>query len=106
MLGAEAWPGGLAEFAGRFNARTGPRPPVAADLSDPAAWRGLELPPDTDMAVAVVAAPREGAAERWYLYSPILRRVQRLDLAPRHERNLKRISYLKIHCVSGNQQGV
>jgi hypothetical protein len=43
----------------------------------------VALPENTDLALAVVPAPREGAADRWFLHSPLLGAVQRLDGAPR-----------------------
>jgi hypothetical protein len=82
LVGVDAWPRDLAEFGERFSTVTGVVAPARADLSAVAGWARVVLPEDTDLALAVVPAERSGAADRWYLYSPVLRRVTRLDAAP------------------------
>jgi len=82
LVGADEWPRPLQPFAQQFNTTTGIAPPPSADLAQAASWSEVRFPEQTDLAVAVVAATREGARDRWYLYSPILRKVQKLDVAP------------------------
>jgi len=82
LVGADAWPGGLTEFGSRFSTVPGLARPQDADLSTPAGWTRVKLPDDADLALAVVPAERSGAADHWYLYSPSLRLVTRLDHAP------------------------
>jgi tetratricopeptide (TPR) repeat protein len=82
LINVEAWPPLLAEFGEGFSSVTGIVPPSGADLSTVDGWAGVELPGDTDLALAVVAPERSGASERWYLFSPVLRMVTRLDATP------------------------
>ena len=83
LVGASAWPAGLDRVRQPVQHRGGHRPAAAgADLSAVAGWAGVDLPEDTDLALAVVPAERSGAADRWYLFSPVLRQVTRLDAAP------------------------
>lgn len=82
LLGAEAYPPPLLFLATRFNTSAGLALPRGRDLSEPGGWRGLELPPHTDIALAVVPAERAGARDRWHLWSPILGIVRTLDAPP------------------------
>jgi hypothetical protein len=82
LIGAEAWPSGLADYASQFSIDEGSPLPPDVDLSTSAGWGALRLPENSDLALGVVRATREGAQDLWYLYSPILRSVQRLDGAP------------------------
>ena len=69
----EQWPTALAAYAEAFNTTDGGRPPRRVDLASRRGWSDVRLPDDTDFAVAVVPATREGARDRWYVFSPILR---------------------------------
>lgn len=82
LVGADEWPPGFSAFGEQFSTTAGVALPGGADLSDMTGWSDVELPPDTDVALAVIPAAREGAADRWYLYSPMLKAVARLDGAP------------------------
>lgn len=82
LVGAEAWPEAWREFAAAFNAHRRAERPPAADLSDPGGWAAVALPEHTDLALAVIPAARPGAADRWYLYSPILRQTREVPVAP------------------------
>jgi tetratricopeptide (TPR) repeat protein len=82
LVGVAAWPRDLAEFGDRFSTLPDVAPPQGGDLSAPADWARVKLSDDTDLALAVVSAERGGAGDRWYLYSPTLRQVTRLDRAP------------------------
>jgi hypothetical protein len=82
VVGAESWPGPLASFAERFNLAGGLPMPAGVDLSTARGWDELSLPAGTDVAVAVVPAGREGMRDDWFLYSPILRAVREIEVAP------------------------
>ncbi len=45
--------------------------PRDADLGGKDGWTGLRFPPEVDLAFGLVPARRQGAAGRWYLYSPL-----------------------------------
>jgi tetratricopeptide (TPR) repeat protein len=81
LLGASEWPSELAALAAAFNT-TSRGTAAPADPSAAVGWREVELPQNTDLALAVVRAEREGARDRWFVYSPILRRVAPLESAP------------------------
>jgi len=86
LIGAEAWPPGLAGYVAQFSIDRGSPLPADVDLSTAAGWAALRLPENSDLALGVVRATREGAQDVWYLYSPILRSVHRLDGAPERRR--------------------
>ena len=71
LVGAE-WPKGWSAAASAWSLRGRADLPVSADLTTAAGWKGIELPPGTDLALAVV--PRAGIAgdDRELLYSPAL----------------------------------
>lgn len=82
LVGSPVWPAPFSGFTGEFSTGPGIDLPEGIDLSKPADWEKLELPENTDLALGVVPASREGAPELWYLYSPILRTVERIDAVP------------------------
>jgi hypothetical protein len=82
VIGADAWPRTLEEYGAQFSTTAGLPLPDPAKLDTAADWAAVDLPANTDLALAVVPDSREGAADRWYLYSPLLELVQRLDAAP------------------------
>lgn len=82
LVGAERWPAELADCGSRLSTTAGIVPPAGADLSSASGWAGVGLSEDTDLALAVVPAERRGAADRWYLFSPVLHQVTRLDAPP------------------------
>jgi hypothetical protein len=53
-----------------------------SDFSRVETWRGLNLDRDTDLALAPDADSRQGAASSWWLYSPVLRSLDRLAELP------------------------
>jgi hypothetical protein len=76
------WRSRAAAWLEGWNVREPVRAPDGADLAEPAAWEGLPLPPDTDLALAWSEARSEGGPG-WLLYSPHLRAVSRVsDLPP------------------------
>jgi hypothetical protein len=82
-VGEEEWPPALRGWVSGLNDLGRVRDPrrsssARGDLSNPEAWRRVELPDDADLAVAIVPSG-EGSSSRWLLYSPLLRSVQRLD---------------------------
>jgi hypothetical protein len=82
LLGADEWPPALALFAGQFSTAGGLPLTEDSDPSTPEGWAAIRLPENSDLALAVVRSSRQGAQDLWYLYSPILRSVQRLDGPP------------------------
>jgi hypothetical protein len=82
LVGAANWPAQFAGFADGFSTGPGMPLPPAVDISGPEGWAELALPENTDLALGIVPASRQGAPDLWYLYSPILRAVHRLDAAP------------------------
>jgi tetratricopeptide (TPR) repeat protein len=82
VVGSSDWPAPFSAFTEEFSTGPGLELPSGIDISKPAGWAELELPENTDLALGVVRATREGAADHWYLYSPILRAVHRLDAIP------------------------
>jgi len=82
LVGTEQWPSELAELGKKFNVVGRLDPPKEADLGTRDTWAGLRFPPEVDLAFGVVPARRQGAADRWYLYSPILREVMQIEAAP------------------------
>ena len=86
LVGSEAWPPELRDFGAGFNTIARLERRAGADLSDAHAWDELDLPEHVDLALGVVRGERPGAADRWYLYSPILLAVTPLAAPPAHER--------------------
>ncbi len=82
LVGSSDWPAPFSDFAGEFSTGPGLELPSGVDISEPAGWAELKLPDNTDIALGVVPAVREGAPDLWFLYSPILRTVHRLDAPP------------------------
>ncbi len=82
MVGASSWPGELQEFADLFNAPNRVDAPSGVDLTRADGWMRLELPRDTDLAFAALPPLRDGGADRWFLWSPVLRTVTQLEAAP------------------------
>lgn len=82
VVGAEVWPAGFEAFSSRFNTLAYLPRSGTSDLSQVSGWKDVELPRNTDLALGVVRATRQGARDKWYLYSPILRSVNELDVAP------------------------
>jgi hypothetical protein len=79
LLGPDAWPPELQALAQRFNNMLEDPPPAGSDLSEPEGWDRLALPGDVDLAVA----PRGDDGDlAWWLYSPVLRTVEPLDVVP------------------------
>lgn len=78
LVGAETWPVDLAALAGMTTLRTTLPPPRGADLRTIEAWDGLALPPDIDLALAVVPAADATGPPTLLLMSPILRTVERI----------------------------
>jgi tetratricopeptide (TPR) repeat protein len=71
LVGAADWPPGLRAFASGVN-DLGRVEPGRSDLTDPESWKRIPLPPDADVAVAILPPVSERAGERWLLYSPLL----------------------------------
>ncbi len=82
LIGADRWPGELQQFSGLFNAPSTTEAPSGVDLTGVDGWMQLELPRDTDLALAVLPPLRRGGADRWFLWSPVLRTVTQLEAAP------------------------
>jgi len=80
LAGLDEWPSELQDLAERFNATIVSSPLRGADLSEPEGWDRLALPRDVDLALA----PRTGGGGEpaWWLYSPVLRVVEPLDVVP------------------------
>jgi len=71
LVGADGWPPRVETLARYSRAGTEPLP-LRADMSETRSWRRIDLPRDTDLALAVVPGDRSGAADELQLYSPIL----------------------------------
>jgi hypothetical protein len=56
--------------------------PERADLDSAAGWKHLEMPPEVQLAVAVLPPVAEGGTERNVIWSPLLQVVERLDHPP------------------------
>jgi len=82
LVGTEQWPAELAELGETFNLVGRLDRPRDVDLGSKESWTGLRFPPEVDLAFGIVPARRQGAADRWYLYSPILREVAQIEAAP------------------------
>jgi len=72
LLGSDNWPARIRGLAGQLNVTRRPTLPRSRDLLTARGWSGVRLPPNTDLAVAVLPAERAGQRERWVVYSPIL----------------------------------
>jgi tetratricopeptide (TPR) repeat protein len=81
LLGTDGWPAALAEFGEGFNTEVRSHR-VGEELAEARGWRRVELPANTDLALAVLPAASEGAQDRWFLYSPILRVASEIGRAP------------------------
>ena len=79
LVGTGQWPAELAELGKMFNLVGRLDRPRDADLGGKEGWTGLRFPPEVDLAFGLVPARRQGAADRWYLYSPILREVTQIE---------------------------
>jgi tetratricopeptide (TPR) repeat protein len=77
VLAGSEWPESLAGLLGQFNVESGLRIAEGADLSRPEGWASASLRPDTDLAFAPA-----GRASSWYVHSPALGIVERIDLEP------------------------
>jgi hypothetical protein len=87
LVGPESWPAGLEPFGAQYSAVAMRPLPSDVDLSSAKGWSAMDLPDNTDLALAVVPTARDGTADRIYLYSPLLGAAERLDAAPgAHER--------------------
>jgi hypothetical protein len=82
FVGTEQWPTELAELGRTFNLVGRLDHPRDAELGSRDGWTALRFPPEVDLAFGVVPARRQGAADRWYLYSPILREVMQIEAVP------------------------
>jgi tetratricopeptide (TPR) repeat protein len=82
LVGTEEWSSSLAEFGSGFNIVGRLERPEQADLGAAESWTGLRMPPDVDLVFGVEPSTRQGAADHWYLYSPILREVIEIEAAP------------------------
>jgi len=82
LVGTEEWPSELAEFGKTFNQVGHLDRPREGDLATKDGWAELRFPSEVDLAFGIVPARRQGAADRWYLYSPILREVMQIEAAP------------------------
>jgi len=80
LYGTDEWPPELGGMRDSFNATTGLPLRRGVDLSDPASWARLDLPPDTDLALAPGPGSGDGATRDWYVYSPVLRAAHEIDL--------------------------
>jgi hypothetical protein len=79
LYGAEAWPEELRALGDALSVRVADGTLSDRDLTRPEGWQSLVFPPDTDLALAVLPAPARGASPTFYLYSPVLRRVERIE---------------------------
>jgi hypothetical protein len=82
LVGAEEWPPALKDLGSQFSTVAMVPLPSGADLTTPDGWAHAALPESTDIALLVLPPEREGAADQWFLYSPLLGKVERLDVAP------------------------
>jgi len=83
LVGVEAWPSGTQALRADSNLLgTVAVTPGRGDLADPATWRSLPLPDQTQVALAVRPSTAIASAGGWWVYSPVLDRVQALDEAP------------------------
>jgi len=78
LVGAGDWPPGLRAFAAKLN-DLGRAEPEGSDLADPKAWERFPLPPDADLAVAILPPVTGRSAERWLLHSPVLGTVHAVN---------------------------
>ena len=83
LLGSETWPAPLREIERAWGTEARASLPPGADLRTAAGWAGVELPPDTDLAAALLPAGKGEGVGRVVVYSPILRSVEILDESPR-----------------------
>ena len=84
LLGADEWPAALSRFGSAFSTVPGPPLPVGGDLTQAGDWAAANLPPGTDLALAVLPPASEAGRERWVLFSPVLRTVEILEVPPEH----------------------
>jgi hypothetical protein len=80
LVGTDEWPEDLRQL--RRGVSTIARVPAleTMDLTRAENWETLDLPDATDLALAVMPPDEaEGSSERWLLYSPMLRIVERID---------------------------
>jgi tetratricopeptide (TPR) repeat protein len=81
LLGVERWPLEMRPLAEAFNVTIETAGLQGTDLSDPDAWKRLDLPGDADLAVAPRAADEDGGPA-WWLYSPLLQAVTPVAASP------------------------
>lgn len=81
LVGSAKWPEEFASWASAFDV-TGELPLPADDPTRSETWDGVALPPDTDLAIAVLPAGAGDETPRWLVYSPVLRTVERVATAP------------------------
>jgi hypothetical protein len=87
VVGAEAWPPELQAFAARLNTIEVRERPAGADLTTPEGFAALGVPQQQiDLVLAVLPGEPPASAERWFLYSPILRAVAPLAKPPAIDR--------------------
>jgi tetratricopeptide (TPR) repeat protein len=83
IFGAERWPAELEPLSRSFGWMAGLPLPERADLATPGGWESVVLPPDTDLAVAIVASGAPVATSpRVYVFSPWLGTVTQVTQPP------------------------
>ena len=87
VVGAKSWPQELEAFAARLNTIEVRERPQGADLTTTQGYAALGLPQQQiDLVLAVLPGESPGAADRWFLHSPILRATAALPHPPALER--------------------
>jgi hypothetical protein len=71
LVGPE-WPASWVSVLGSWSLRGRVDPPPGSDLSSPAGWGKIHLPPDTDIAVGVITGGGMAGADRVVMWSPTL----------------------------------
>ena len=81
LVGA-GWPKSWAKAVSSWSVRAQLAAPAGADLTTPAGWAQVPLPPGVDLAVGVIPSPGAAGSDRTVIYSPSLHEVEERPLPP------------------------
>lgn len=100
LVGPE-WPASWVSVLGSWSLRGRIDPPPGSDLSSTAGWAKIQLPPDTDIAVGVIARGGMAGADRVVMWSPTLGTVAAASAAADAGRPVWRRSGIGATAVDG-----
>ena len=105
-LVGDDWPAGWGQAAGAWSLRGRLEAPATADLSTSAGWSAVRLPPDTDLALAVMRRSGSAGEDRIALYAPALGVIALPATAPPASRPAWTSTSIGLGVVDAGARGV